>query len=197
MSLTVLRGRAGVEARGDELLRRLPDNGGASIGAEIGVFTGALSRYLLERRLDLTLYMVDSWLPSQAQPREYVDCGDWHAQRSAVEQEKYYSAAKAAVWFAGDRARVWRCSSAQAASSVQERSLDFVFIDADHSYPGCVADIALWRMKIRIGGLLCGHDYDHPTRTKFGVKRAVDEAVAHNGWKLDLGKDMTWFVRVK
>ena len=43
-------------------------------------------------------------------------------------------------------------------SRFSDASLDFVFIDADHSYVVTKADIAIWRSKVRTGGILCGHD---------------------------------------
>lgn len=58
-----------------------------------------------------------------------------------------------------------------AASKIRDHSLDLVFIDADHSYESVFADIVAWRPKVRVGGILCGHDYGG----KFdGVKKAVD-----------------------
>ena len=75
--------------------------------------------------------------------------------------------------------------------------LDFVFIDADHSYDGCHADIEAWASKVRPGGLLCGHDYDNVDFPQWGVKRAVDEFVAANGLELELGDNFTWFVKIK
>lgn len=47
----------------------------------------------------------------------------------------------------------------------------FVFIDADHSYEGCKADIEAYRRLVYPGGLLAGHDYHWP-----GVYQAVNEA---------------------
>lgn len=51
------------------------------------------------------------------------------------------------------------------------RSLDFVFIDGDHSYRGVRQDILNFRPKVKPGGILAGHDY----RDSADVKRAVDE----------------------
>ena len=84
--------------------------------------------------------------------------------------------------------------SVQAAKLIPDGSLDFVFLDADHSYPGISSDIALWGPKIKKGGVLCGHDYDHPSFPDWGVKRAVDEFIAESGLTLELGADWTWFI---
>ena len=183
----------GPEVRAGEILARV---GQVAIGAEIGVFTGSLSALLLRALPALTLFMVDDWAPADARPQAYKDCGDWHAQLPQSRQESYCRAAIAAVKFAGPRAQICRMQSLAAACTFDAGTLDFVFIDADHSYEGCKADIRAWAPLVRLGGVLCGHDYDHPLKTGFGVKRAVDEAVAANGWRLELGADMTWFVRI-
>jgi predicted O-methyltransferase YrrM len=71
------------------------------------------------------------------------------------------------------RARVLGTSTAEASTSVADGSVDFVFIDAGHSYQAVAQDIRLWRPKLRPGGWLGGHDYCD----KFpGVKQAVREA---------------------
>jgi hypothetical protein len=46
-----------------------------------------------------------------------------------------------------------------------------------------------WWPLVASGGYLCGHDYDHPRIGE--VKRAVDEMFQC----VELGQDMTWFMR--
>lgn len=63
--------------------------------------------------------------------------------------------------------------------------LDFVFIDGEHSYAGCVGDILGWLPWVKAGGLIGVHDYKkgnlapnlqgpHPMAWA-GVDQAVDE----------------------
>ena len=58
-------------------------------------------------------------------------------------------------------------------------SVDFVYIDANHSYTYVRDDIQTWLPKVKKGGIIGGHDYDW-SDAEFGdelaVKRAVDEA---------------------
>lgn len=51
------------------------------------------------------------------------------------------------------------------------RKVEMVFIDGDHSYEGCKADITAWTPHVRPGGLMMWHDYGWHE----GVTRAVDE----------------------
>ncbi len=156
----------------DEVLKRLP--AGPVIGAEIGVFSGKMSQALLERE-DLRLLMVDNW---KAMPKYRV---------TEDQQESNFNKCQR---IAGERGLIIRADSTEAARMVQDESLDFVFIDADHSYWGVKADILAWRGKLKPGGLLCGHDYDNkgdPCGPE--VKRAVDEFGTP-----ELGRDSTWFL---
>ena len=50
--------------------------------------------------------------------------------------------------------------SCMAANLVADDSLDFVFIDADHSYESVLDDIILWYPKVKSGGIIAGHDYN-------------------------------------
>lgn len=59
--------------------------------------------------------------------------------------------------------------SVQAATLYADQSVDFCYIDADHTEAAVARDIEAWLPKMRPGGILAGHDYDSP-----GVSAAVD-----------------------
>lgn len=84
-----------------------------------------------------------------------------------------------------------RMGSVEAAAYLartERETFDFIFIDADHSYEGCKADIAAYTPLVADGGILAGHDYHWP-----GVKQAVDEAF---GDRVTLGPRSMWSLRV-
>lgn len=68
-------------------------------------------------------------------------------------------------------------TSLQAAKLFNDKSLDFVFIDASHNYINVKNDILAWKPKIKKNGILAGHDYcsAHPD-----VIRAVDEVLKND-----------------
>lgn len=70
--------------------------------------------------------------------------------------------------------------SVEAADLIADESLDMVYIDADHSYEEVKKDILAWTPKVKMGGILSGHDYN--PNGGFGVHRAVNELV--NGFVL-------------
>ena len=158
--------------RAQEVLRRLPE--GKVAGVEVGVFSCKMSRVLKARR-GLTLFMVDTWLPFR------------HV--GAEEQERNYMTARSL-------GVAMRMDSVKASEAFSDGSLDFVFIDADHSYEGVSRDIEAWYPKVKAEGLLCGHDYANPgDPCGMEVKRAVDEWAVKLGKTVEQGKDSTWFYR--
>lgn len=66
-----------------------------------------------------------------------------------------------------------RMMSAQAGRLFDDQSVDFCFIDGDHTYEAVSEDVRTWFPKIRNGGIIGGHDYVNPLHP--GVKQAVDE----------------------
>lgn len=67
-----------------------------------------------------------------------------------------------------------------------DNSVDFVYIDADHSYEGVLEDITNYLPKIKKGGIIGGHDYAgwYP-----GVIQAVDELL---GKPDEIFEDTSW-----
>jgi hypothetical protein len=179
------------DERAREIVSRLPE--GPVEGVEVGVFAADLSKRLLKLKPDLMLHMVDSWGDYE---QSYVESDDYHGQLTDASQETFFKMAQASVKPFNGRAVIHRDKSINVARKAPE-ALDFVFIDADHSYEGCKADIEAWAPKIRPGGLLCGHDYDNTEYPQWGVRRAVDEYVAAKGLELELGDNFTWFVRTQ
>lgn len=183
------------DGRGNAILRRLP--AGPAEVAEVGCFVGTLSRYLLMSRPDVKLFMIDSWAPKETQPQPYVATGDRHAHQTAEECRYYRLRAKARVHRFGDRVRVMCMDSVAASRLTEDKSLDLVFLDADHSEPGLAADIEAWLPKIKPGGYLGGHDFASTERIAdfSGVERAVRSWAKEHCRDIELDEDFTWFCR--
>jgi len=142
----------------------------------------------------LTLYMVDLWAHNASQ--DYLATGDWHASRSDQrEWNRVLHVARRNTRHAGTRAKMIRADSATAAVRIADGTLDFAFIDDDHSLSGCTKSITAWLPKIKPGGFLSGHDYKHP-RFHFGVTEAVHAFFDPRNMPVERDKDFTWFVRI-
>ena len=74
--------------------------------------------------------------------------------------------------------KIYREYSTKAVKHFPDNYFDFIYIDADHTFEGCLRDIKDWYPKVRQGRFLVGDDYRGGT-TKSGVRFGVKEAVSH------------------
>lgn len=89
-----------------------------------------------------------------------------------------------------NRANVIKSDSAKAASNHMDGSVFFVFLDAGHTEDRLSADIKAWLPKIAPGGILAGHDLDHP---KYPGVRATLE---NSGLNWEGISKSSWIVRL-
>lgn len=152
-------------------------------GAEIGVWKAETSEILARTFPRCMLTLVDPW--REWQPGEsYHDEHKRTGKLTAEEWEAAYAEARDRMNvvfrdsnFSPFSYRIIREQSAEAAAQVGDRSLDFVFIDANHTYESVKSDIELWLPKVT--KLICGHDYGSVRDRRgrgWGVSRAVHEA---------------------
>lgn len=80
------------------------------------------------------------------------------------------------------RVSIIRSTTLDAVRFIGDGLLDFVFIDADHSYECALADIKAWTPKVRKGGLIAGHDVNWPTVNKAVMETGGGGHLADNVW---------------
>ncbi len=54
--------------------------------------------------------------------------------------------------------QLMQMASLEACKTFEDRSLDMVFIDANHTYKQFKDDLECWWPKVKAGGVICGHD---------------------------------------
>jgi predicted O-methyltransferase YrrM len=84
-------------------------------------------------------------------------------------------------------------SSTNAANMFQDKSLDFVYIDAAHDYENVKKDILAWLPKVKDGGYIAGHDYRYDRN--IGVYEAVNDIFAGE-YKIVTFPDSSFVVRI-
>ncbi len=186
----VKKKRRSKRQRWDAILSRLPINR-PLVGAEIGVLNGNTAFRILRARPLLVHYMIDPWTVPKKDSSYFNS--DENAIKSSMAHEAAYNKTLKRVEFAGGRAIIMRMFSHEAAQKIKDGSLDFVFVDGDHTYLGVSKDLKLWINKLKKGGWIGGHDYDHPKLP--GVKKAVDEFFEGYTEQIELDDNRTWFVR--
>jgi len=183
--------------RWNAIAERFADMPGEIVnGVELGMYKGINASHLLKLLPNLHLTAVDLWRNVE----QATGDNSLYWGYSPDEWEQTYKQASGKVEFARDRCNILRMPTAEAATSFDDNSLDFVFVDADHTYAGCIADCRAWYSKIKHGGWLCGHDYGDKGHgkerwNKPEVKQAVDEFAAEIGAFVDTDCDGTWFIR--
>lgn len=176
-----------------------------TVGVEIGSLKGEFAKTILSQ-WNGKLYMIDVW----DQISNYDDKNNNHhtlnVYGECIENTQSFS----------DRSFMLRMTSNEASKLFNDESLDFVYIDANHSYDGVMYDLELWYPKVKNGGLISGHDFllmnwyngeflpngkdkeiyfDNEYLGIFGVNSAVNDFTKkHNiNFNLTTGMFSTWY----
>jgi len=150
----------------------LPEN---LTGAEIGVFRGENVISLLTHIPWLKkLYCIDMWKEYDEYNKELKN--NFPDTKLTLEEE--FNNFKKTVAPFSNRVEILRMNSIKAANLIEDDSLDFVFIDGNHEYNSVKNDIMAYIPKIKVKGILSGHDYIRfkgEPEHRYEVKKAVDE----------------------
>jgi len=160
---------------------------GFTEGAELGVREGIGALALCKAMPGLHLLCVDPWAP-------------WHGhldmQRHEDDPSKFLAEARERL--AGYDCEFIQARSCDWAASVPNHSLDFVYIDGDHTFDGTMLDLILWAPKVKPGGILSGHEFKYyhfngviPAVTAYAYQHQIYE------WYVTGDKDASWFWRVR
>ncbi|HEY4428616.1 MAG TPA: class I SAM-dependent methyltransferase [Solirubrobacteraceae bacterium] len=159
------------------LLARLPKH---ALCAEIGTWRGDFAETILRSRHPRTLHLIDPWehRGEDAYERALFGGGalDGQGEMDAIYDgvlQRFRSAIESG------QVKVRRSRSVEAAADFPDESLDWVYIDGDHTYEAVKADLAAYARAVKPGGLLAGDDYGLAGWWGDGVTRAVDEFAAN------------------
>lgn len=161
------------------------------IGIEVGVHEGDHSLSFLENLDMKKLYLIDPWEYYEEYEGDYkgymdvVITGLTDAEKVTRRRMKKF----------GDKVEIIKAMSHECLDKIPD-NLDFVYIDANHNYKFIKRDIKNFWKKVRVGGIMGGHDYYNGYhRMCDDVIRAVGEFAYEN--KLQLRVDMPdwWFVK--
>lgn len=152
------------------------------LGAEIGVKEGRCISYLLRAFPELMMIAVDPW---ETQPEGNETYQGWDFR-------DIYQQYKTNIIDVEHRIIEMRDYSTEAAFFINDETLDFVFIDAQHDYDSVCEDIKAWLPKIKAGGFISGHDYDPDPERNYGVIQAVTDTLG----EITTGDNFTWMKQV-
>lgn len=124
---------------------------GARRVAELGVYRGAFAEHVLAARPEIEAYhMIDPW--------RHLD--DWNkpANRDDGAFERIYEEAMRRTEAHAGRRRVLRGRTVDVIDEIPDGSLDFAYVDGDHTLRGITVDLIRVWPKLRDGGWLGGDD---------------------------------------
>lgn len=165
-----------------ELLRSgvLPHN---AVCAEVGVFCGTFSKLILEHAAPERLHLIDIWA-------DVRNSSLWcPSDKRALDNITTVSRDLSGHIKAG-RVSLHQGWSIGILSLFPAAYFDWLYLDADHSFQGCSADLLAAEPKVKPGGMLAGHDYGTPEQGKGmkyyypGVTKAVDLFCETRGWHI-------------
>ena len=145
--------------------------------AEIGVWKGEFASAILSACPGIVEYwMIDPWrrLPNWNKPFNVTDEQFDAVYRDALAATESHSAVR----------RVLRGTTAEVIHHIPDGSLDFAYVDGDHTLRGITLDMLLLWPKVRDGGAIGGDDFSQtawqhgpayePTMVSPAQNRATD-----------------------
>jgi len=149
------------------------------VGAEVGVRVGENAIYILDNFNFKRLLLIDGF-------NEYIDTDGFYSQER---QDTIFIRLTDLIGSISlfkrfeNVIQIMKMDSLEAVEIINDNTLDFVYIDANHDYEFVKQDLNAWKNKVKFGGIIGGHDYNY---FGTGVKRAVDEFVEENKYKLNV-----------
>jgi hypothetical protein len=155
------------------------------VGAEIGVQKGNNARNMLKVLHIKKLYLIDPYKPYEEKRAVTVN----ETKRWWIEATH-----KLQQW---EQKTVWiRKKSGAASKQIKDNELDFVYIDGSHLPEDVKKDIILYTPKVKIGGLIAGHDYNLK-RVRLVVNEMFGDKVITGNCKKEgeqKGKSIDWWI---
>jgi hypothetical protein len=130
----------------------LTQNGLNGFGVEVGVQKGIYSKILLQNSCLQKLYLVDTWRKLKSDYKDIANVGPYGHLQAMM--QTFLN-----VYDFNQRAVMLREESVEAADLFPDGSLDFVYLDGDHTEIGIKRDLNAWYPKVKKGGILSGHDF--------------------------------------
>tara|TARA_R100001369_G_scaffold91433_1_gene132722 strand:+ start:4164 stop:4880 length:717 start_codon:yes stop_codon:yes gene_type:complete len=135
-----------------ELWKTFIHETGVSTIAEIGVYKGDFAQEVLESCQGIEkYYMIDPW----------KNLSDWNKPANMDNNtfEAYYLETIKKTDFAKKKRKVLRGKTTEVINEIENESLDFIYIDGDHTLKGISIDLINAWPKLKPEGFLAGDDF--------------------------------------
>ena len=178
--------------------RMMRERSPTGVGVEVGVHRGDYMSVLLREWPGAKIVGFDHWCV----PKGYEEQAKTLSGGAKTRSEDF-AEAKLKLRRYRERAHLIQDVSPECSRMFNDESLDFVYLDADHTRPGVDNDIRVWWRKLKPDGVLAGHDFLMPGEPDGGwgtyVQPAVMEHAALHGKDVHLiieegGLPWSWYI---
>jgi predicted O-methyltransferase YrrM len=122
-------------------------------GIEIGTCRGESAYLILSECPNVSkLYCIDPFL----------GYNDWAGELNQETMSKFEEIASKNLSKFENRVKIVKKKSTDAIHDFKDNSVDFIFVDGDHSREATYTDLCLYYRKLKTGGIFSGHDYHLP-----------------------------------
>lgn len=151
----------------------------SSVCAEVGVYKGDFSERIIRICHPRKLFLIDPWRCREeplyrtslyGRPKSGGQAGMEAVYKSVLE--------RFSKEIERDIVEVYRATSGEAVNSLEDESLDWVYIDGNHLYEFVLQDLTRFSSKVKSGGFITGDDYGNVGWWEDGVTKAVNEFIA-------------------
>lgn len=146
---------------------------------EIGSYMGESTEIFAQEFPFATICAIDPWINGYDDNDETSDADMIDVENQFDIRTKYYK-------------NIIKIKDFSLNVDVFSDDISMIYIDGSHKYEDVKADILYWRNKIKVGGIISGHDYyliNSPKHVE-GVKKAINEVLV----TIDKNyKDGSWF----
>ncbi len=154
---------------------------GFKTGLETGIEKGKNAQTMYEIIPNLHLYGVDSYKQHpHASYAYHAAIRNWNPKSLNMWKQQCLKRME------GRNFTLLQNFTEDAVRDLKDNSLDFIYLDADHSYDFVMQDIILLGRKVKKGGIISGHDYfnDNDTsKRRAKIIQAIDDYTNVHGIK--------------
>jgi hypothetical protein len=163
-----------------ELIKKIPSN---IVMAEIGCYAGESTSLFLNSGKIKTLYAIDPW-------KIGYDNSDPASNSDMLEVENLFNIRTNICMNNNKGIELLKLKMTLKDAFEMLPELDLIYIDGDHTYNGVLNDILLGKKKVKIGGIISGHDY----RKTNPIVVAVNEVLGIPDF---IFSDTSWMIKNK
>lgn len=159
-----------------EILQYMPKN---AFVAEVGVLAGDFSERILIETNPQHLYLIDTFFAN-----------DWDTnanKRFSKENHFQFIKTRFKDGIEKHQIDVMKGFSDNSLATLKDNSLDWIYIDAHHSYDCVSADLKEARRVVKPNGFIIANDYifySHLENDNYGVIHAVNEMCVQDGFEI-------------